>query len=178
MQPFDPRPMPDGASGRRRPILLLSLAWAVVLLFLLFVWPTPWRHPDGREDVRESRLTGRTEVRDARTGDWRPAKRGRGNGKGTPAGSPVGGGRSRSGGEGPGETWWYREDGEPRNGADGDRWWYREGGGKGSEGGGRGWERRSGSGSPIGGGRSGNGRNGSEGGDRGGRRGGSPIGGD
>jgi hypothetical protein len=169
MNPADPRPPSDGASGRTRLILVLSLAWAAVLLFLLFIWPTPWRHPGDREDIRVSRLTGKAEVRDSRSGEWRPARRGWGNGKGTSGGSPVGGG-GRSGGEGPGETWWYGEEGETRRGSDGDRWWYRGDGGGEAESGDRGGERRRG-GSQIGGGRSGEKRSMGGGG-------GSPIGGD
>jgi hypothetical protein len=165
MDPLPPANRTDASSRRRRLVLNLSLAWAVALLFLAFVWPTAYRHPPERKDVRISRLTGQAEIYHARSGEWRPAQRKRRNGSATAGGSPIGGGREERGGRdgsGDGETWRAEGDGPEEAGAKrkagGDRWWYREGGG-------------SGSGSPIGGSRGAEGGSGSRSGKE------SPIGG-
>lgn len=189
---IDPRPAPwyrpdlKYRLDRKRLTVLLSAAGAALLLFLLFAWPTLYRHPDGSDRFRVNRLTGKAQVYDRRSEEWRPAKRGRRNASGTSSGgrraesrgegsrggggSPIGGGGSYEGRPADpasrSEGWWY-DDGSAkakrRKSAQEDQWWYQD------EGGGRRSESRSG-GSPIGGSRESGGGGGSPigGSDRGG----------
>lgn len=154
----------DGTSpeNRRRLVLILSLAWAAVLAFLLLVWPSLYRYPGDSDRIRVNRLTGKAQVYDRKSEEWRPAKRGR-NGGGT-GGSPYDARGPRSEGPASGDEWWHdgKGSGSGSRGAKGSQWWYSDEGG--------GYEPPS-DGSPIGGSRNGSGGN------RGGGESGSPIGG-
>jgi hypothetical protein len=123
-----------------RPLLLAAVAalWVALALFLVFVWPKPYRKAGAEHRI--NRLTGSAQSYDQGRRAWKPAKRRERNTQVTPPAaseSPVGGGRSGGGtptGSGArGEGWWY-ENKERRPAAkpsgEGEQWWYQDNGDK------------------------------------------------
>jgi len=129
-----------GLTPRRKLILAAALVCAVLLAFLVFVWPTA--HRSTGEGRRVNRLTGHAEKYDPGKRSWRSAGRGQGNTSATYSGSesPIGGGPPGSASAGHasesrpaarGETWWYQDSRqaprkEARGGAQGGQWWYQD----------------------------------------------------
>lgn len=132
---------PGSRSARLRTLLPIAVVVACLTVFLALFWHPGGHGRKGHGRAGSAAERDRSPVGGSRDGD-------RGNTRVSPGGSggsPVGGGPSRSGSGGKGETWWYK-DGKKRGGVGDDAWWApgerKSGAGEGSSRGG----------SPVGGG--------------------------
>lgn len=133
--PLGPDAPENPASKPRNPkyklLLPVVLVWVGIVAFLLFVWPTPYRHEGGKnsEDIRVNRFTGREQRFDAERGAYFDRKHLPRNTSATGAGwrdAPRDSGRAPLRNRGSkGKGWWYDNSGKSRESGKGDHWWYK-----------------------------------------------------